>query len=373
MTIRMQAPTNLGTGVVPGQRMPSGKSYVIESQGGQIEAEPNDVGALAGYGFVPAGQLYLMPASTPLSGDELVTILQNGLVRRATTADLGGGGGVAEAPLDGNTYGRVDTSWTQVLPSADAANKLYVDSQDAKLQQSIDKLSQNLVFVGQMKVVTDTANFTAASGIPPGHLPTAAVGYTGFYVIVSDGGSPPVGSHIPPGTYARGDWIVCDSSPAWNWLQLGRTDVTAPQVAVVPAVGGQTNVQTALQYLDANDVQLTGVVPLMNGIAAVGQDPNAARGDHIHPVDTSRYSASNPNGYQTAAQVTTALGPYALTSAVPLPATTPPAINGVAAPGSGTTWSRPTTSTRWIRLAMLPLTHRGLLTLLVRSGSLCKV
>lgn len=43
--------------------------------------------------------------------------------------------------------------------------------------------------------------------------------------------------------------------------------------------------------------------PLMDGTAVPGTSGTLSRGDHVHPVDTSRYAASNPAGYQTAAQV----------------------------------------------------------------------
>lgn len=47
----------------------------------------------------------------------------------------------------------------------------------------------------------------------------------------------------------------------------------------------------------------SGTLPLMNGAAAAGASTAWSRGDHVHPVDTSRYAATNPAGYQTAAQV----------------------------------------------------------------------
>jgi len=53
----------------------------------------------------------------------------------------------------------------------------------------------------------------------------------------------------------------------------------------------------------------------MDGTAAAGASALYSRGDHVHPTDTSRYAASNPSGYQTAAQVTTALTPYATLAA----------------------------------------------------------
>jgi hypothetical protein len=50
--------------------------------------------------------------------------------------------------------------------------------------------------------------------------------------------------------------------------------------------------------------------PIMDGTAAIGTATPYARADHVHPSDTSRYAASNPSGFQTAAQVTASLGNY---------------------------------------------------------------
>jgi hypothetical protein len=64
--------------------------------------------------------------------------------------------------------------------------------------------------------------------------------------------------------------------------------------------------------------QAATVAPLIDGTAAVGTSLLYARQDHVHPTDTSRYAASNPSGYQTAAQVTTTLaapGPIGSTTA----------------------------------------------------------
>ena len=53
-------------------------------------------------------------------------------------------------------------------------------------------------------------------------------------------------------------------------------------------------------------------LPIMDGAATPGTQQTYSRGDHVHPTDTTRYAASNPSGYQTAAQVTATLVPYAL-------------------------------------------------------------
>ncbi len=118
--------------------------------------------------------------------------------------------------------------------------------------------------------------------------------------------------------------------------------------------------------------------PLMDGAATAGVSGAWAAGDHVHPTDTSRYAASNPSSFQTAAQVATSLALYAplasaaLTGTPTAPtaaantnttqlATTAfvlaqassalPLIDGTAAPGSLATYARadhvhPTDTTR---------------------------
>jgi hypothetical protein len=69
-----------------------------------------------------------------------------------------------------------------------------------------------------------------------------------------------------------------------------------------------------LQYYTAHlpaPVGPSTTLPSMDGTAAIGTGTTYARADHVHPTDTSRYAASNPSGYQTAAQVTASLAPYA--------------------------------------------------------------
>jgi len=83
-----------------------------------------------------------------------------------------------------------------------------------------------------------------------------------------------------------------------SWQHITHTDITDWTATLAP-------------YALVTSVPLvTTLTPLVNGTAAVGIDTGWARGDHIHPTDTTRYAASNPAGYQTAAQVTGALGAY---------------------------------------------------------------
>jgi hypothetical protein len=109
---------------------------------------------------------------------------------------------------------------------------------------------------------------------------------------------------------------------------------TAGQVSV--------SITTALTpYALSSSVPVASTTtPSMNGTAAVGTGTTWARGDHVHPSDTSRYAASNPSGYQTAAQVSAALTPYALTTSLPPASTVLPIIDGTAAIGVSTAYAR---------------------------------
>jgi hypothetical protein len=103
------------------------------------------------------------------------------------------------------------------------------------------------------------------------------------------------------------------------WVHLAHTDITDWTATLAP-------------YALTSAVPVASTtLPLINSTAAVGTGTTWARADHIHPVDTSRYAASNPSGYQTAAQVTAAL---------PIASSTPPLMDSIAAIGTGTTWAR---------------------------------
>ena len=74
----------------------------------------------------------------------------------------------------------------------------------------------------------------------------------------------------------------------------------------------------------------SSTTPAMDGTAAVGTGTTFARADHVHPVDTPKYNATNPAGYQTAAQVTASLGGYlALSGGIMTGALTPSQTAGI--------------------------------------------
>jgi hypothetical protein len=101
-----------------------------------------------------------------------------------------------------------------------------------------------------------------------------------------------------------------------NTTQLATTAFVQAAVAAGTAGVASFNTRTGAVSLIATDV--TAVLPaattnpVMNGAASPGTLAAWSRGDHVHPVDTSRYAATNPSNFQTAAQVTASLANYLL-------------------------------------------------------------
>jgi hypothetical protein len=113
--------------------------------------------------------------------------------------------------------------------------------------------------------------------------------------------------------------VAASTGTAWGASYSTTGTGTVLALAASPALTGTPTAPTPA--LNTNTTQLastafvlgqaSSTTPLIDGTAAIGNATTWARANHVHPVDTSRYAATNPSGYQTAAQVTTALAPYA--------------------------------------------------------------
>jgi hypothetical protein len=182
--------------------------------------------------------------------------------------------------------------------------------------------------VNGLFALNNVGNFYLPGGAPGQALTTNGAGVLSW-------SAPPGGLTDAPvdgTTYARNDAA---------WVHLTHTDITdwATQLANYYPTSNPSGYQTAAQVtaalapyaLTANVPVGSNAAPLMNGTAAAGTGAAWSRADHVHPTDTSRYAASNPSGYQTAAQVTAVLPPASTT--LPLP-------SGAAAVGVGTTYAR---------------------------------
>ena len=89
----------------------------------------------------------------------------------------------------------------------------------------------------------------------------------------------------------------------------------------------------------------TTTSPKMDGTAAVGSETKYAKGDHVHPTDTSRQTKITASGIlkgdgNGGVSAATSGTDYALPSAIPTASTTTPSMDGSGSYGSGTSYAR---------------------------------
>jgi hypothetical protein len=131
----------------------------------------------------------------------------------------------------------------------------------------------------------------------------------------------PANPNAVPAAFAEGQTILSGPAPTFAWMA---TSFNA--LPLVSSWNGETgnvvmqaaDVVDALGYVPQSATQVAALIaaassnatPIMDGTASAGTSAQLSRADHVHPSDTSRYSASNPAGFQTAAQVTASLANY---------------------------------------------------------------
>jgi hypothetical protein len=269
-------------------------------------------------------QLIISPTQDALNTRVTSTLIQEfGLDQHAAEAlvpaamiplvPAAGAGGVPEAPQDGSTYGRLNATWTQVLPLTGGQLLGWLG---VKLYAVIDgdSFGPSQLFL------------RSASGQQKG-----IIGQTG----TSTRWTAQFGSIDPEtGSNAGSNFVIS------RWDDTG-TIVDNPLVinratgVVSLSVGPAGAMDVATKgYVDSKVT--VGVASFNTRIGAV----TLTSPDVTAALTFAPYNATNPAGYQTAAQVTASLGPYALTSAVPVASSTPPVMDGTVAIGTGTTWAR---------------------------------
>ena len=145
---------------------------------------------------------------------------------------------------------------------------------------------------------------------------------------VGNTASPPV-TPLPP-AFAANQTLLSGPGPLFTWMPTsfntmplvsswnGQTGAVVMVKADVTEALGFTpydaanpqNFQTLTQVLNALAASASNLTPQMDGIPVPGTSNQFARGDHVHPTDTSLYPASNPSNFQTAGQVTASLAAY---------------------------------------------------------------
>lgn len=89
-------------------------------------------------------------------------------------------------------------------------------------------------------------------------------------------------------TYGLGELVYVSEDDGNVLLESLKADNTDP-----PYVDGQLNTTSWKVVLDKFVTPLSDTTPLMDGTASAGSAPEAARGDHVHPTDTTRAAAAD--------------------------------------------------------------------------------
>jgi hypothetical protein len=201
-------------------------------------------------------------------------------------------------PLTGGTMTGALALAADPTTSPQAANKHYVD-------QSIN-LAGN--YLGTWSVAANTPNISAGGSISNANYVAVTVNPATPEVV-------PVGVPGIAGlTVGNGDRIIWAAGPnVWQILRNAGVTLAAADARYVALSGSNMtgplvlpgNAGSALHAVPLQQVPAaSSTTPAMDGTATIGALTTYAKADHIHPTDTSRYAATNPAGYQTAAQVT---------------------------------------------------------------------
>ena len=145
--------------------------------------------------------------------------------------------------------------------------------------------------------LTNDAGFITLSQVPEG---AAASSTTPLMDGVASAGSETAfarGDHKHPSDSSKQD-VISDLATIRSGAQAGATAYQKPSGGV-PLSDLSTAVQTSLDKADSamqqSDLPVaTTTTPKANGTAAVGTETKWAKGDHVHPTDTTRAPLASP-------------------------------------------------------------------------------
>lgn len=204
-----------------------------------------------------------------LSGDPAIPL--HAATKQYVDANAGAPAG-EYVPLAGGTMTGPLHLYGDPVTELESVPKRYLEYMMGALEAGVE-------IYGVFEAVTGTIRWNSNSGQSGNTLPTPVTVLEGRYLICSNEGDvPPVGA--PLEHYMAGDWLICNGVDAWFHIHIAM-GFMANEIEVNPAVGGQTDVQAALEYLDSTGGSGggTGYLPLtggnMTGPLNLFQDPLA--------------------------------------------------------------------------------------------------
>jgi hypothetical protein len=260
-------------------------------------------------------QIPNLPAAGALTGTEQLELVQAGVSVRATIAQIVTDAQVPTGSdtlpgMDGGASAGVEVTYSRGDHIHPTDTTRYAASNPANYVTAAAlgpyALIDSQAFTGTPSMPTGTIGVTQAAVDSSTKLATTAFVKAQGYQVASALGT----------MSTQNANSVAITGGAINGTTVGATTPSTGAFTNLSASGTVSGAGfTALlapYALTANVPVASSTNPSMDGTVAIGVGTTWARADHVHPSDTSRYAASNPAGYQTAAQVTASLGPYAL-------------------------------------------------------------
>lgn len=210
---------------------------------------------------------------------------------------------------------------------------------DEKIKQLIDgKVDKDGAKVLSTNDYT-TAEKNKLAGITSGAEPNQ----NAFSTVVVAGTSIVADTTTDTLTITAGDNVTLTPTAASDTFVIAATDTTYPQATAT--TGG---VLTDAQAVKLNGIATgatkntaTTTTPKMNGTAAVGTETAYAKGDHVHPTDTSRQATLVSGTNIKTINGESILGSGDISTPTPPSASsTTPSMDGTAAVGTSTAYAR---------------------------------
>ena len=239
---------------------------------------------------------------------------------------FGVGGSVPEAPNDGVQYGRQNVGWTPIasggggtpsntsplMNSIAAAGPATAYSRGDHVHPSdTSRQAQNsanltavaaLSFIGLARRTSNTPTWTV--GDPLANTELAAMGPFTFKGNNTGGSATPTDTDIAAlttkGSPAGGDYLLLSdqsASGAWKKIAISTLPGASGGIADAPndhhaVIRGRQS--TGWAVVVGGGATPSNALPVINGTASAGVSLLYARGDHVHPTDTSRAAVVSP-------------------------------------------------------------------------------